>query len=221
MEEYEPYIGPGTYGSWTQIDGLLTTIAATPDASGNVHLFGANSYGTIWTRQQISTYDGFNSSSISFGPWVQIDGLLSAVSAVTNLDGRMELFGINMYGQIFHRWEKHPGGNDWSAWEQIQGLLTSISAVRNADGRIEIFGVTAGGTLFHTWQARPGVNAWSDWQQLDGSWLTKVSTGVDADGRVELFGVNANGQVFRRAQQSAGSLAMTPWVQIDGTLRPN
>ena len=85
----------------------------------------------------------------------------------SNADGRLELFGVNSAGAVFHRWQTSPGGA-WSAWGQFDGALSSIAAGRNSDGRLEIFGANSAGAVFHRWQTSPG-GAWSAWGQFDGA----------------------------------------------------
>ncbi|WP_371648187.1 MULTISPECIES: tectonin domain-containing protein [unclassified Streptomyces] len=87
----------------------------------------------------------------NWSPWGQFDGALRAVAAETNADGRMELFGVNSAGSIFHRWQMTPAGGSWSGWEQFDGALTSIAVARNADGRLELFGTNSAGSIFHRW----------------------------------------------------------------------
>ncbi|MBO0654465.1 hypothetical protein J1792_17255 [Streptomyces triculaminicus] len=83
-----------------------------------------------------------------------------------NADGRLEIFGTNSAGNIYHRWQTAIGG-PWSAWEQFDGALSQVAAETNADGRIELFGVNGGGYPYHRWQTRIG-GPWSGWEQFDG-----------------------------------------------------
>ena len=91
----------------------------------------------------------------------------SSIAVAPNLDGRLEVFGANAAGGVFHKWQTAPGGN-WSAWSEFDGALTQVAAAANADGRLELFGVNAAGGVFHKWQTAPGGN-WSAWSQFDGA----------------------------------------------------
>jgi surface antigen len=90
----------------------------------------------------------------------------SSIAAARNVDGRLEIFGTNSAGNIYHKWQTSPGGG-WSAWYQIEGGLSSIAAETNADGRIEIFGVNSAGNIYHKWQTSPS-GGWSAWYQIEG-----------------------------------------------------
>jgi hypothetical protein len=46
----------------------------------------------------------------------------SSIAAAPNKDGRIELFGVNSAGNVYHRWQLTPGGA-WSAWKQFDGAL--------------------------------------------------------------------------------------------------
>jgi len=91
----------------------------------------------------------------------------SPVAVTGNADGRLELFGVNSVGNVWHRWQLTPGGA-WSAWTQFDGALTNVAAATNADGRIELFGTNSAGNVWHRWQLTPG-GAWSAWTQFDGA----------------------------------------------------
>jgi len=46
----------------------------------------------------------------------------SSVAVTPNNDGRLELFGTNSAGNVWHRWQLTPGGA-WPAWSQMDGAL--------------------------------------------------------------------------------------------------
>lgn len=39
-----------------------------------------------------------------------MDGTVSSVPAETNADGRIELFAVGLRGEVYHRWQRTPGG---------------------------------------------------------------------------------------------------------------
>ena len=58
-----------------------------------------------------------------------------------NADGYLEVFKVEIDGQLQHRWQKRASG-DWSSWASLGGaVLPGIAVVTNADGRMEVFGV--------------------------------------------------------------------------------
>jgi hypothetical protein len=77
------------------------------------------------------------------------DGFLQ-LEVAQNADGRLELFGLEWAGRLFHRWVE---GDGWSDWQRMgTPPFHSIVVGRNLDGRLELFGVTDSGTVSHLWQ---------------------------------------------------------------------
>ena len=213
---------PGTYWSWKQIPGSLTTVTAARDYYGNMYLFGRNASNQIFRIHQTSWYSG-DQSTMTWSGWTQFPNIaLAQVAAATNADGRMELFGLKTDGSIWHAAQSSPGVDFWYPFGQLDGTLSFISVARNPNGTLEIFGTNSSHTVWHRRQISSGNSNqgyWTNWSTLDGA-MTQVTTAVDANGAIELFGVNPDGLTFRRTQVSPGSTDMTPWVQLDGVLRP-
>jgi hypothetical protein len=125
--------------------------------------------------------------------------------AARNADGRLEIFGINAAGNIFHTWQTAPN-NGWNgSWELLYTAaneLAMLDVINNADGRLEIFGINAAGNIFHTWQTAPS-NGWNgSWELLytPANELRSLRAARNADGRLEIFGINAAGNIFHTWQ---------------------
>jgi hypothetical protein len=105
-----------TWSAWSQLPGELSSIALARNQDGRLEIFGANSAGVpVHSVESAKNTD-------TWQPWQTIVGSVTQVAADTNSDGRVELFGVNSGGQIFHMWQKTPGGA-WSDWAQIAGTL--------------------------------------------------------------------------------------------------
>src|SRR5215469_452694 len=130
---------------------------------------------------------------------------LRSLRAARNADGRLEIFGINAGGQIFHTWQTAPSNGWVGQWQLLFSPgdnLAMLDVVSNADGRLEVFGVNGAGNIFHTWQTAPS-NGWAgQWDLLysPGDNLRSLRAVRNADGRLEVFGVNAAGQIFHTWQ---------------------
>jgi hypothetical protein len=48
-----------------------------------------------------------------------VDGTLTGITAFGDPDGRIELFGVDGWGKLFHRKELAPGTGSWSPWESV------------------------------------------------------------------------------------------------------
>ena len=85
-----------------------------------------------------------------------------------NADGRLEVFGVNAQGHIWHTWQTAPNNLDRQLGRAVQHIdsLTSLRVVPNADGRLEVFGVNAQGHIGHTWQTTPNGNWIGSWAEL-------------------------------------------------------
>lgn len=215
---------PNTFLPWKGMDGGLTSIAATPDANGNLYVIGVNSAnGGVFHRHQTSWYSG-SQDSMTWSPWVVFpnNGASRQVAATTSWDGRVAVFSLAGDGSIWTTWQHAPGVDTWDAVYQIDGNLSSIAVAMNPDGRLEMFGTDSWHQVFHRSQTYAnGAYAWiwNPWVRLDGA-MSQVATGVNQDGRIELFGIDPQGQIFHRAQVSRNASDFTSWVQIGGTLRP-
>jgi hypothetical protein len=142
----------------------------------------------------------------AWGTWQSLGGQFSAagevgsntVAVAQNADGRLEAFGVDKHGTVFHIWQTLPSGG-WSEWEYLGSggnQVVQIAVGQNADGRLEVFGITANGIPLHIWQTVPG-GGWSEWEGLGGDHqATKMAVGQNHDGRLEVFDISAHGSVF-------------------------
>jgi hypothetical protein len=80
----------------------------------------------------------------------------SSVGLARTGDGRLELFGVNQPGNLYHRTQSAPGSAAWSAWTPAaaKGWL-SVGAESNADGRIVLTGLTPDGDIWPRAQPWP------------------------------------------------------------------
>ena len=171
--------------------------------------------------------------------WTSMSGRLKSVAEASNADGRLEMFGTDRVGHVFHRWQEVAADDtSWSPWAQLTGqLLTSIAVARNQNGTLQLFGTTPSGAIFTRNQVMtrdvflsaqpvhpvPAIDGWTDWKQMDGL-LTQVAAGVNQNGQVELFGINSAGNVFD-CQETAPNATdpstagnWTGWHQLDAVL---
>jgi hypothetical protein len=99
--------------------------------------------------------------------WPSAGVRVADLAVGANADGRLELFGSDQSGEVWHVWQTAPNSG-WSSWASLGGEAFSAPLVgRNQDGRLEVFveGRTAGSPptasgVWHRWQTTPG-GAWS------------------------------------------------------------
>ena len=130
---------------------------------------------------------------------------LTSLRVMPNADGRLEVFGVNAQGHIWHTWQTAPNGNWIGSWAELytnNDSLAMLDVARNADGRLEVFGVNGQGHIWHTWQTTPNGNWIGSWAELytNNDSLTSLRVMPNADGRLEVFGVNAQGHIWHTWQ---------------------
>ena len=166
--------------------------------------------------------------------WTAMGGRLKSIAEASNADGRLEMFGTDKLGRVFHRWQQTAGDDtSWSPWAQLAGqTISSLAVAPDPDGTLLLIGTDPAGRIFTRHQIMggdqlpevrighivPAIDAWTDWRALDGT-LTQIAAGVNANGEVELFGVNAAGQVWDRRQTDAAAGTWAAWHLLDGTLK--
>jgi hypothetical protein len=191
------------------VSGAPVAMAATvPDRSGvQIFAFGVNPDGKLF-----STPMALNGAAAPV--WREVVGApeLKSVAAATNADGRVEVFGLDRVGSIFHSWRTGGEFGSWSPWAKMEGTLSSIAVARNKNGTLEVFGTTPAGTVFTRHQIlnadyiasqvpavpKPSVNNWSDWKQIQGI-LDSISAVTDDNGKIQIFAVKA-GNLFQKEQ---------------------
>ena len=200
-----------SWTGWSALPGLTTAHAVTAARGSNGLVVAARSAdGSVWVDAQ---------SGSTWSPWVHTGGSLTGgLSAVTNRDGRVEVFGIATSGVVEHQWQKTPGGA-WSAWTSMGGPVSaaSLDAVTNRDGRLEVFLVGGWATVYHAWQSKPG-GSFSGWVQIGGSVAGGVSVGMNLNGALELFFRGLNGSGLWHAWQSKANGSWSTPATLGGSL---
>jgi hypothetical protein len=218
----------GQWSSWQRMPGYLTAISASATADGRLELFGVNT--RVPATENNNVFHRWQTTpGGSWTAWEHLGGYLTSLTAGTNADGRLEVFGINAnlptsQNNIFQR-SQTPTGS-WTGWQRVPGYLTQLVLTTTLDGRLELFGVNTrvppsqNNNVFHRWQTTPGAS-WTAWERISG-YLTSLTVSADTDGRLQLFGVNANlpvsqSNIFQRWQSQAGG-GWTGWQRVPGYL---
>jgi len=204
------------WGAWT---AAATTgwyaLGANNDRDAHIDLFGLRRKdGDLWHRTKVSTAGAVG----TWTAWSQLDGVLNAVGASAQPDGRLEAFATTSQGLAVHRSQLVAGTRSFGPWEvfSLSGqILRGIWAETNGDGRIEVFAVTRTGQIWHRWQTAASATTYTPWVQLDGT-LKMVALARGANGRLVLLGVAPNGNVMSR-QALAGTNTWSGWTQIART----
>ncbi|MEZ5206069.1 MAG: DUF3152 domain-containing protein [Acidimicrobiales bacterium] len=165
-----------------------------------------NPWPLAWERQALASGRGVPILPGGPGP---------AVAALTNADGRIEVFAARS-GPVSHRWQwgYQPG---WSPWFGMGGARPRADAVdggRNPDGRLEVFATAPDGALVHNYQW-PVAGGWAGWFPLGSGVASAPTVGANADGRFEVFATGADGSLVHTWQVAPNS-GWSPTFALDG-----
>ena len=193
----------GTWGGSYRLASLgsTTSVELARDNQGFLYAFARDTGGRIWSIRQ---------SSVDWGSWTLMGGGVSVLfDAATNVDGRLELFGLDAGGAVVHQWQ-WPGGA-WSAWERLGGPgVYAAAAGVNPDGRMELFGVDRSGTFVHSWQVPGSATGWSGWAAFPGTYIGSPSVVTRSDGLLQVFLRGADSGMWDMKQSRS---APTGWTQ--------
>lgn len=211
-----------SWSAWVEFGGALSSAPSAisvvrSGSHGPLQVFGVDDSGKIFGRTQFDVAAG--SSQGRWSGWVPIDGTLSEITAETNGNGAVELFGVDGAGKVYHRWETAPGTGQWSSWVDFGGSLplpSTIAATTSGSGQLDVM-ATSNGQIFGRSQfslpAGGDGGRWSDWGTIDGS-LSQVAVDGNSDGRIELTGVDGSGANYVRQQTAPNGGNWTAWQTL-------
>lgn len=142
-----------------------------------------------------------------WSPWQGLgDKKFSKISANSNVDGRLEVFGISEDKTLWNCWQERPNGR-WHDWYELGGnrrIIDSISSARNKDGKLEVFALGEDLDLYHMRQQEAG-SYWNNWESMGGKFSSGAIVGYNADGRLEIFLRGMEGEILANWQDPAGT----------------
>jgi metallophosphoesterase (TIGR03767 family) len=209
-----------SWSGWVEFGGTLSTAPSAISVTRwhtSLVVYGINGAGQLFGRTQYAgpTADGGG----RWSDWTLQDGTLSAIAGQKNPYGRVELFGVDGTGRIYHRWELPTSG--WSGWVHFGtvGWPASIAATSFGPGEgVAVYATSTSGELWERIQytapnGSNGGGTWSNWVLHDGS-LETIAAGTNPSNKVELFGINAAGTLFHRWE--AGDPPWSAWAVQEG-----
>jgi hypothetical protein len=153
---------------WKPMDGQLTQVAAA-DANGQIELFGINSAGNVFDRQETAPNATDPTVAGSWTGWNQLDGTLTSIAVASDRGASLNLFGTDASGAVLQRYQTTPNTEQWSAWSPVPGAtMSSVAAAKEsfAGGHIDLFGVGPNGQI--SLDTNDGVHGdpWSGWSTV-------------------------------------------------------
>ena len=187
----------GPWNGWTDMGSTslgITHLVAANNADGSLTVCGVGTNGDLWCASE-------NAPGVGWSSWNDLSGSQIQPGFVIgqNLNGRLEIFGVNPDAQVMTNMQTDSGG--WKGWTLLTGgaaasshgasgaehLRPNLAVARNLDGRLEVFGVGAGAYVWHIAQQSPD-GTWGSWSSIDVRFRPGFIVGQNHDGRLEIFG---------------------------------
>jgi metallophosphoesterase (TIGR03767 family) len=191
-----------------------SSVAVGRDGAGRLAVLGTAADDRIWQRLQSTA------GSDAWSGWTLADeGLLHAVAIETNQDGQLEAFGVNGFGQVFHRWQLTSGA--WSQWTWMADLDgRSIAVAPNVNGQLVVFVTVGSGDIWTTVQSTANATTYTTWAPSFGLLASspavlfrKVAADRNSDGRIQVVALSDTGAPWSRTETTGGWQA---WTQVPG-----
>lgn len=144
---------------------------------------------------------------------------------VQNADGSLEVFRVDAEGELYHKWQKEPGG-DWSAWASLGGwLMPDIAVARESDGRLVVFAEDRISRILRYKRRLDPKHAegdWPTWSTLGDATLVRAPVAVtrNRDGRLEVFAVAIEDGQLRHIWETNAAGDWSFWQSLGGSVEP-
>lgn len=222
----QPSPGRGPWTAWTDMTssaGLgLANLAAGNNPDGGLSVFGLTSSGVLYTISENAPEVGWATSWTALNTGTGAPTIKPGYVVARNLDGRLELFGTDPSGHVWHCWQKTTGAG-WSSWQELSGaqLNSQLAVARNLSGDLQVFGVDSLGNVWTNSQTSAGGSWSTTWTEITGKTLKPgIVVGQHKDGRLVLFGVSTQSpnDVWNIWQQGpAGGSFGGNWTDMGGS----
>jgi hypothetical protein len=144
--------------------GMKRISASQQGGTRGAQLWGITQDYELVTCYQITA--GGNWSGWQGWPATPNESQFIEITAAQQNDGRVQLWALDTYRQLWSCWQTSPGGN-WTGWSgpNWDGAprLSNIAACQQGGSRgAQLWGITENYTLITDYQVSPGGN-WSGW----------------------------------------------------------
>lgn len=224
-----------TWSPWAQLAGpdndlfgSLSSVTAARNQNGALQLFANDADGVGYTSTSRLGGDfGPGQTPVpappsidNWGPWQTMDGSTVQLSAVTDTQKQIELWGVNSAGALFQRQQKAQNASDftstnWTSFTQKaaapgSSAVRTVSAALNLSGAVDAFGTTDADKAF-----RFGSGAWQE--QVPGSvHYMSVAKGGGDGGYQYMIASDAAGAITLNDRTGAqGSVWSGPFCRLD------
>jgi hypothetical protein len=147
-------------------------------------------------------------------PWQALGGSVTQLTAATDPNGDLEVFGIGLDHAVWVNVQTGPNGA-FGGWCSLAGYVKQINVATNADGTLELFTIgAADGAWFKQQYKNGGGLSWSGWQSA-GGYVRQLDSARDGHDNVELFAIGYDHGVWVNSQTSPEG-AFGGWSSLGG-----
>jgi hypothetical protein len=208
-----------TWAPWysTGNGNLIGRVSVAENGNGIIEAFARGSEGKIWHSAQTCVNCSSWTSWMPFAGPVQADPV-----AITNADGRLEVFAVCVDQTLCHTWETAPGG-PWtlSGWNTLGGRIEGVPAVAvNQDGTLEVFVRANSTAIYHQWQSSAGGSWPGSWSLIAGTLFSDPVVGTNQDGTLEILALAGSDDHVVHDRQTAANqhTSLSSWYDIAGSV---
>jgi hypothetical protein len=150
-------------------------------------------------------------------PWQGLGGSVTQLTAVTDPNGDLEVFGIGLDHAVWVNVQTSPNGA-FGGWFSLSGTVKQINVATNADGTLELFAIGSGNGAWFQQQFKNGsALSWSGWLSA-GGYARQLDSARDGNGNLELFAIGYDHGVWVNSQTSPEG-ALGGWSSLGGYVK--
>jgi hypothetical protein len=132
-------------------------------------------------------------------PWQALGGSVTQLTAATDPNRDLEVFGIGLNHAVWVNVQTRPHGA-FGGWTSLGGDLRQINVANNADGTLELFAIGSDNGVWFKQQSKNGsALSWSGWQSA-GGYVRQLDAARDRSGNLELFAIGYDHAVWVNSQ---------------------
>ena len=140
---------------WTPLGGTAIQLAVETGSDGRGVMVAIREDGSLFQRKML--HPNAQGESEWGLPYSRSTVRSTPSTWPATSTGRLVIFGIDVDGRLFQRFETAPGSGTWQPWSQIATQIGTTPTTPDAPhrgraerpGRIELFAVDATGMLYH------------------------------------------------------------------------
>ncbi len=194
--------------NWNKATTLREICACQQGGSRGAQLWAIDQNDNLVTCYQVTPGGDWS----GWAPWpaTPANSTFTQLAAAQQNDGRVQLWAIDSYLQLWSTWQTSPGG-DWTGWsgpnwDNAPKLFNVAASQQGGNRGAQLWAITEDYTLISDFQVTPG-GGWSGWSK--GSWagapgVIQIAAAQQNNGNVEFWAITNDGVLIGISQTSPG-----------------